>query len=116
MADFYFSFWPFDANFIPSVVILAVTCFVITFTVTRLFTSQTVADLITGQTPRQIAQRHQASLEDRMTQRQQALVLMRQEIDAITGGRKTSELDKDEREAVAAIRQYYLQQIKRLCE
>ena len=106
MDDFYFSLWVFDPNFIPSVIIMAVSLFVISTVFTKIVTGGRVSNLVNGPDPDETRQKAYNRL---------LMTSMQEELDRVRGDKKYSELDESEKEALRDIRQQYFDQLKGEC-
>ena len=103
MRYFHFSLWAFDRDFIPSVIIMVVSLFVLSTVFTKIITGARVHRLVNGPDPDEAREKAYCRL---------LMTSMREELDVVSAGKKYSELDESEKEALRDIRQQYFEQLK----
>ena len=103
MDDFEFTLWIFDPNFIPSVMLMVMTLFVVSFTFTKIATSRRVQRLADGPDPDEV--RHKAYCKS-------LVGMMSEEIATLRAGRKYSDLTEEDRQEMRDIRAQYFKELK----
>lgn len=103
MHEFYFSLWVFDPNFLPSVVIMVTSLFIISTVFTKIITGAKVHRIVNGPDPSEARE---------TAYRKLLMTSMHEELDAVSAGKKYRDLDDSEKEAMRDIRKQYFEQLK----